>query len=74
LVAVVAGLIALVRDQEISPKNRVGKIYVITIIITCLTAFGIFQHGGFGAPHVLTVLILVGLGVAAAAAHSNLFG
>ena len=36
LIAVVAGLIAFVRDQEISPRNGVGKIYVIATVLTCL--------------------------------------
>ena len=66
LIGVVAGVIAFVRDKEISPKNLVGRIYVTTTVITCLTGFGIFQHGGFGKPHVL--------GVAAVAGNSRLFG
>ena len=74
LIAVVAGLIAFIRDKQISPKNLVGKIYVVTTVITCLTSFGIFQHGGFGKPHVLSIITLVVLGVAAAAGYSNLFG
>ena len=53
LIAVGAGLIALFRDKEISPRNGVGKIYIIATILTCLTGFGIFQHGGFGKPHAL---------------------
>lgn len=74
LIAVVAGLIAFIRDKGISPRNRLGKIYVITTVISCLTAFGIFQHGGFGKPHVLSVLTLVVLVVAAVAGYSKLFG
>lgn len=74
LIAVVAGLIAFVRDKEISPKNLVGKLYVITTVITCLTGFGIFQHGGFGKPHVLGIITLVVLGIAAVAGNSSLFG
>ena len=66
LIAVVAGVIAFVRDKEISPKNLIVRIYVTTTVITCLTGFGIFQHGGFGKPHVL--------GVAAVAGNSRLFG
>src|SRR2546427_11851731 len=66
LIAVVAGVIACVRDKEISPKNLVGRIYVTTTVITCLTGFGIFQHGGFGKPHVL--------GGAAVAGNSGLVG
>lgn len=74
LVAVTAGLIALVRAKEISPKNRTGQIYVITTILTCLTALGIFQHGDFGKPHALALLTLLALGVAAVAGYSRLFG
>jgi hypothetical protein len=47
---------------------------VVTTIVTCVTAFGIFQHGGFGKPHVLGIVTLVVLGVAAVAGNSSLFG
>jgi len=74
LVAVAAGIIALVRDKEISPRNDLGKIYVIATVLTCLTALGIFQHGGFGKPHALAIITLVVLGVAAVAANTRLYG
>jgi uncharacterized membrane protein len=74
LVAVAAGAIALIRDKAISPKNALGKTYVIMTVLTCLTGFGIFQHGGFGKPHVLGIVTLVVLGVAAVAGYSNVFG
>ncbi|MES2707809.1 MAG: hypothetical protein V4726_14550 [Verrucomicrobiota bacterium] len=59
LVAVGSGLLALIRDREISPKNRTGKIYIVTTVLTCVTGFGIFQHGGFGKPHVLGLITLL---------------
>jgi uncharacterized membrane protein len=74
LIAVGSGLVALVRDKAISTKTLVGKTYVITTVITCLTGFGIFQHGGFGPPHVLGIITLVVLGVAALAGSTTLFG
>jgi hypothetical protein len=74
LIAVAAGLIALARDKEISPRTRVGQVYVIMTVLTCLTGFGIFQHGGFGKPHVLGIVTLVVLAVAAVAGYSRLFG
>jgi len=74
LIAVGAGLIALIRDREISPRNGLGKIYLITTLITVLTGFGIFQHGGFGKPHVLGIVTLVVLAIAALAARTRLFG
>src|SRR5271165_4676687 len=58
LVAVAAGLIALIRDKRISPHGMVGMIYLWATILTAATGFGIFQHGGFGKPHLLGVATL----------------
>ncbi len=74
LIALGAGLVALVRDKQISSRNLVGKIYVVTTVITCLTAFGIFQHGGFGKAHVLAIITLAVLGIAGVAGTSRVFG
>ena len=74
LIAMAAGLIALFRDKEISPRNGVGKIYIIATILTCLTGFGIFQHGGFGKPHALGIITLVVLGVAYVAGYTKFYG
>jgi len=74
LIAVGAGLIALIRDKEISPRNRLGQVYVIMTVLTCLTGFGIFQHGGFGNPHVLGIVTLVVLVIAAVAGYTRLYG
>jgi uncharacterized membrane protein len=72
LVAVVAAIAALVRYKEISPRQRIGQVYIVATILTCLTAFGIFQHGGFGPPHALGILTLIALGVAYAAGRGLL--
>ncbi|MGH7292521.1 MAG: hypothetical protein ACREJT_14985 [Myxococcota bacterium] len=74
LVALVAGLVALIRDRQITLDNGLGKLYVVTTALTALTGFGIFQHGGFGKPHVLGVITLVVLAVAWAAGRTALFG
>jgi hypothetical protein len=74
VVAVVAGLAALVRYVEISPRSLAGKIYIAATILTCLTGFGIFHHGGFGKGHVLGIITLVVLGIACIAGSTNLFG
>jgi uncharacterized membrane protein len=74
LIAVAVGFIAFIRDKEISPRNGVGKIYIIATILTCLTGFGIFQHGGFGKPHVLGIITLIVLGVAYVAGYTKLYG
>jgi uncharacterized membrane protein len=74
LVAVAAGIVALVRDGRISYANTVGKWYVWTTVATCVTGFGIFQHGGFGKPHALGIITLLVLGLALVAARTSLFG
>lgn len=74
LMAVAAGMVSLFRDKEISARKLVGKLYILTTVLTCLTGFGIFQHGGFGKAHVLGVITLVVLAVAAVAGRTRLFG
>jgi cytochrome b subunit of formate dehydrogenase len=54
-------------------RNQLGNIYVLATVITCLSGFGIFQHGGFGKPHVLGIITLVVLAVAWVAGNSALF-
>lgn len=67
LVALATGLWALLRDKAILPDTGLGKVYIWATVLTCLTGFGIFQHGGFGPPHVLGIVTLLVLGVAAVA-------
>jgi uncharacterized membrane protein len=74
LVAVVAGLWALWRYREITLRTRLGRVFAWTTVLTCLTGFGIFQHGGFGKPHVLGIITLVALAVGAMAGRGMLFG
>lgn len=72
--ALVAGAAALVRDKQIDPDNRLGRTYVITTVLTCLTGFFIFQHGGFGKPHVLGIITLLLLGFARVVRSKGMFG
>jgi uncharacterized membrane protein len=74
LIALIAGIIALVRDKRIAASNLTGKIYVLATIIAALTGFGIFQHGGFGKPHTLGIVTLIVLGIVAVAANTNFYG
>lgn len=74
LVAVAAAVIALFRDKEIDPRTRLGNIYVVTTVLTCLTGFFIFQHGGFGKPHALGIITLLVLALAWVAGNKKVFG
>src|SRR2546422_6884866 len=73
LIAVVAGFVALARDKEISTRSAAGSLFFWGTVITCLTGFGIFRHGGFGKPHVLGIVTLIVLGVAVAAERARAF-
>ena len=74
LVALAAGVLCFVRYKEIPAGSALGQTYIWTTVLTCLTGFGIFQHGGFGKPHALGVLTLVVLGLAALARTPGRFG
>jgi uncharacterized membrane protein len=74
LIAVVTGLIALIRDKVISIKNGLGQTYLLTTLLTAATGLGIFQHGGFGKPHVLSILTIIALIVGTVAATTNFYG
>lgn len=74
LVAVAAAIMAFFRYREIPAASSLGKLYIVTTILTCLTGFGIFQHGGFGKPHALGVLTLLVLVLAAVAGRTQLLG
>lgn len=74
LVAVVAGVACFFRDGKIDPRGSMGQVYIWTTVLTCLTGFGIFQHGGFGKPHALGILTLITLFVAFVADRTQVFG
>src|SRR5258708_36328945 len=50
LIAIVAGFVALARDKEISTRSAAGAVFFWGTVITCLTGFGIFRHGGVAKP------------------------
>ncbi len=64
LIALFAGGVALFKHGRISFASGSGKLYLATLLMTCLTGFGIFRNGSFGPAHVLTVvsLLLLALG------------
>lgn len=74
LFAVGAGIVAFVRHGAIWTTTRSGQLFLWATLITVLTGFGIFRHGGFGNPHVLGVLTLLVLALALVAGKTQLLG
>jgi uncharacterized membrane protein len=73
LIALIAGFVALWRYKEISTRTLSGQTFVGGTVVSCLTGLGIFQHGGFGVPHVFAIVTLVVLAIAFAGERA-LFG
>jgi len=75
LVAVFSGIISFFRFGAIIWNTTLGRTYVYATILTCLTGFFIFHHGGFGKPHVLGIITLIVLSTALVAGEKiKLFG
>ena len=74
LVALVAGYALIIRHGRIEGQSTLGRTYVWCTVITCLTAFGIFRHGGFNVAHVLAIVTLVTLAIAVAAHRTRFLG
>jgi uncharacterized membrane protein len=64
IVAVGVGAASFVRYGSISLRNRLGGVYIVATVLTCLTAFGLFRTGAFGPGHVIAVVTLVVLAFA----------
>jgi hypothetical protein len=74
LVAIVAAVITLRRQRQISTDTPMGRLYIWSLVLTCLTGFPILRHGVPGPPHALGVVTLAAFAVAALAGKTRLFG
>lgn len=57
--AVCCGIASLVLDRKIGLRTRLGASYIVLTAASCVSGLFIFHHGGFGPPHVLSLLTLV---------------
>ena len=74
VIALVSGAMTLFRHKEISLKPRSGQIYVVTTLITAITALAIYQRGVFGPGHALAVVTLIALAIGILAELKQPFG
>ena len=73
LIGLAAGFYALAQYKEIRFADRIGQFYVVGTFIAAVTGLFIFQHGGFGPPHVLAILTIIALAVGMLAGLTNVF-
>jgi hypothetical protein len=74
LLAIAVGIVAFIQHGAIGPTTTSGRVYLWSTLITVLTGFFIFRHGGFGNPHALGVVTLIVLAIALVAGKTTLFG
>jgi uncharacterized membrane protein len=74
LVALIAGFWELARDKEITPKTLLGRLYVLSTLLSASTALCIHRHRGFSPAHGLAVLTLLAILLGTLCAFTSLFG
>jgi hypothetical protein len=57
------GLFALARDRKIDPANWAGWLYIVTMLLGCISAFGLIPIKGITPAQVLTLVTLALLGL-----------
>ena len=58
------GLWGFLRYGRIDPGTRVGGLYLLTMVASIVTSFGLSRAGGFNPGHALGILALVVMGLA----------
>lgn len=69
LIAVAVGALVLVRPKGTAVHKLRGRIYVVAILVTSITALGIYRVGGFFFAHWFGVAALIVTTVGITAAH-----
>jgi uncharacterized membrane protein len=64
IIGVLAGFAALIRHRRIALDTTAGTVFFWFTAAAAFTGLFIFRHGGFGVPHVLSLLTLVVLAAA----------
>lgn len=59
LIPIVAGLYSFVRYRLIDPATRSGRVYLVGLTLSVLTAFGLSSTGGFNPGHAVGILALL---------------
>jgi hypothetical protein len=74
ILAILSAFYALALDGKIIPSEKLGKIYIVLTILTCLTSLPIMKLGHPTAGHYLAILILILLPIAIFVNQLRIFG
>ncbi|MDQ0319536.1 hypothetical protein QO002_001674 [Pararhizobium capsulatum DSM 1112] len=74
VVPVIAGLYSFSKYGAILPKTDVGRLYLITIILSAVTSFGLSSTGGFNPGHAIGILTLLAIVFSMAIGKLGWFG
>jgi uncharacterized membrane protein len=69
LAALAAGMLVLVRPKGTPVHKRRGRVYALTLLVTNVTALGIYRRGIFFFPHWLAIAALIVMTAGILAAH-----
>ena len=61
VIPVVAGIYSFSKYGAIVPRSDAGRIYLITIVLSAVTSFGLSSTGGFNAGHAIGILTLLAI-------------
>ncbi|MCA7085986.1 hypothetical protein K7G19_20570 [Cupriavidus sp. DB3] len=61
IVPVIAGLYSFARHFRIDSATHAGKTYLVGLVLSVLTSFGLSSTGGFNAGHALGILALLAI-------------
>lgn len=61
LVPLVAGLCSLAIRRRIEPRSTAGRLYLVGLVASVLTSFGLSSTGGFNPGHALGILALLAI-------------
>lgn len=61
VIPVIAGIYSFSKYGAIVPKSDAGRIYLITIILSVVTSFGLSSTGGFNPGHAIGILTLLAI-------------
>ena len=64
LVPLVAGLCSLAIHRRIEPRSSAGRVYLVGLVASVLTSFGLSSTGGFNPGHALGILALLAIAAA----------